>query len=356
MTRIPPLLAEEQNFKRLYLSHPDAHLEEAHTVREISVLCPESVEFLDHTTPYQPSDSLRESRFPQYLDLTVMPHRRYSPAFWHSHTFFEIICVLNGSCANIFTSHTLTMTEGDVCIVAPTTTHALSSFADDSIVCNLMVKSSTFRAAFLNSLPQQGALYSFFSHALYQPGSESYLYFDKPKDPGLQALVLQMLKEYEKQDSYYGSLLNALLTTFFIGLLRKYEKNILVSNPSGRKQEENIIFLLRYIEQHTDISLSQLASFFNYSERQISRLLKEYTGKTFTQLLQEVRLSRACELLQRSDIPIHTIIESVGYSNESYFYCLFEKQYGISPAQYRKEHLSPSQTILPPENPRDLPL
>ena len=90
--------------------------------------------------------------------------------------------------------------------------------------------------------------------------------------------------------------------------MRKHEKTIIAGNPSGKKQEENIIFILKYIEQHLNtITLKELSAFFNYSDRQITRILKDYTGKTFTELLQESRLSRACELLKQPNASIHSI-------------------------------------------------
>lgn len=346
MYQIPPLDRDELRFKRAYQTFPEAHLDVAKNVQEIHLLCPE-LDVVDHSSPYQPADSLQETYFPQFLDIAVIPHKRYSPAFLHSHSFFEIVCVLNGTCKNIFASQTLEMKAGEICIVAPTAVHALSAFGEDCAIYNLAVKSSTFRRTFLDALPQQGTLYAFFSRALHQPGTESYLYFKKPADPALRGLAEQMYQEYQRQESYYNALLNALLTTFFIQLLRKHEKTIIAGNPSGKKQEENIIFILKYIEQHLNtITLKELSAFFNYSDRQITRILKDYTGKTFTELLQESRLSRACELLKQPNTSIHSIIETVGYSNATYFYSLFQKQYGLTPTEYRKKYLTEAEVIV----------
>lgn len=346
MSQNPPLDHDELRFKKAYQKFPEARLDEAKTMQEIRILCPE-LGAVDYSAPYHPADSLHESHFPQFLDMAVIPHRRYSPAFLHSHTFFEIICVLDGTCKNIFATQTLEMKAGEVCIVAPTAVHALSAFSDDCAIYNLVVKSSTFRKTFLDALPQQGTLYAFFSRALHQPGTESYLYFKKPRDPVLHGLVEQMYQEYVKQESYYNTLLNALLTTFFIQLLRKHEKSIITANPSGKKREENIIFILKYIEQHLDtITLKELSAFFNYSDRQITRILKDYTGKTFTELLQESRLSKACELLKQPDVSIHSIIGTVGYSNATYFYSLFQNRFGLTPTEYRRKYLTEAEVIL----------
>lgn len=77
---------------------------------------------------------------------------------------------------------------------------------------------------------------------------------------------------------------------------------MIVPNPAGKKQEKNIIFILKYIELHyATLTLPELSAFFNYSERQLTRILKNYTGKTFSTLIQDIRLSRAAELLKQPD-------------------------------------------------------
>lgn len=343
-----PLSQTEQFFKTMHKKYQRAHLDEPKSIREINRLVPE----LANRSPegdsqLAPADSLHEKYFPRFLDIMLIKHDRYAPAFKHSHSFFEIIYVLKGTCRNYFSSHSITMHAGDICILAPDITHAISAFRDDAIVYNIMVRSGTFNQTFLNSLPQQGVLYTFFSHALYAPGSETYLYFRSAPDPQLLGLLNEINTEFSLRGNYYSSLLNALLTNFFIKLLRGHEKDVLVPNPTGRRPEENIIFILKYVTNHyNDISLSELAQFFNYSERQMARILKDYTGKTFTELIQNAKLTKACDLLKNTDMPIQMIIETTGYSNCSYFYNIFKEQYQITPAKYRKLYSSKVETII----------
>ena len=135
------------------------------------------------------------------------------------------------------------MRSGDICIVAPSIIHALSAFSDDCVIYNFLIKSQTFEAVFLNSLPKYGTLHDFFSRALYSPGSQFYLYFKSGIDPQLVNLFKKILKEYQTQKRYTSSMINALLEIFFICLLRNHEKNMIAPNPAGKKQEKKIIFV-----------------------------------------------------------------------------------------------------------------
>lgn len=111
---------------------------------------------------------------------------------------------------------------------------------------------------------------------------------------------------------------------------------MIVPNPAGKKQEKNIIFILKYIELHyATLNLPELASFFNYSERQLTRILKNYTGQTFSSLIQNIRLSRAAEMLKQPDRSVTAVMEEIGYSNITHFYKIFEKKFHMTPAEYR---------------------
>lgn len=346
--KVPCFTDTEKKYKKFFEQYPNAHLNRAKSIQEIHKLVPELVELLDapelmRLLPPQDfqyaANSLHERYFPVDTDVLIIPVLRYAPAFLHSHSFFEVICVLNGECDNIFSSNTLHMKAGEICIVAPETVHALSVFNDDCIVYNLIIRSATFENTFLDALPKDSILHLFFTKSLYQSGEKSCLYFKKPQDYNLQKLILEMHSEMNQQNRYYGTLLNAMLTTFFIQLLRKYEKDVLFPNPQHKKQEENLIFILKYIENnYKSVTLKELSDFFGYSERQMIRILKTYTGENFSSLIRSARLSKACELLKHPDIRLSDIISEVGYSNASHFYESFRKKYGITPAEYRKQN------------------
>ena len=111
---------------------------------------------------------------------------------------------------------------------------------------------------------------------------------------------------------------------------------MIVPNPAGKKQEKNIIFILKYIELHyATLTLPKLTSFFNYSERQLTRILKNYTGQTFSSLIQNIRLSKAAEMLKQPDRSVTAVMEEIGYSNITHFYKIFEKKFHMTPAEYR---------------------
>lgn len=283
---------------------------------------------------------MTEILFPETNDVIVSKHLRYSPCFIHSHSFFEIIYVLNGSCLNTISNTSLEMKQGDVCILSPTNTiHALSVFSDDCIVINLLVRSTTFEKSFFGILKSNDILSSFFSNALYSSNAESYLLFTKQNDIQTINSALEMYDEFNNNLNYSDRMLTSMMSSFFIRLLRTDSKNIIVPNPSGSQSDRNILFILNYISTNYEtITLKELSSKFNYSERQMARILKDYTGKNFINIIYDIKLQKACDLLKNPDMSINKIIETVGYSNTTHFYKIFKKYYNMTPIEYRNQY------------------
>lgn len=334
------LTETEALFRQMYERHPQLHLDLPRSLDELTQVTstlaePKQLAEQAHRIPV--SSTLQENQFPGKADVVVNRHERYSPCFFHAHDFFEISYVLCGSCTNYMPGQTLHMKTGSLSLMSLHTPHAISVFNDDTVVINIMLKSSTFRQAFFGTLTQKDVISSFFSRALYTTDTEAYLLFETGDDPSIRSLICEIYQESQTQQNYAERMLNVLVTELFIHLLRRHQQHLTIPNPSGHTPDNNIIFILNYMLHHSEsLSLKDLSSFFGYSERQMSRILKDYTGKSFTSIVQDIRMQKACELLCSTQIPITEIAETVGYHNLNHFYTVFKKEYQMTPAAYRE--------------------
>ena len=48
----------------------------------------------------------------------------------------------------------------------------------------------------------------------------------------------------------------------------------------------------------------------------MARILKEYTGKTFINIIQDIKLQNACALLKNPDISINKMLEEYVWSKD----------------------------------------
>lgn len=83
------------------------------------------------------------------------------------------------------------------------------------------------------------------------------------------------------------------------------------------------------------ITLQEISRQIAVSSRQFQRLFKSKTGKSYIQMLQEIRMKYSCILLAFTKLGIQSVALEVGIYDMKYFYRLFREYSGMTPATYR---------------------
>lgn len=98
--------------------------------------------------------------------------------------------------------------------------------------------------------------------------------------------------------------------------------------------------IVAYLQENynRDIGLNDVSEAFMYTATYINRVLKFSTSKTFYELLTDIRIAKAKELLNTTTLSITEISEQVGYSNVQSFIRMFKRKIGMPPNQYRQTH------------------
>jgi YesN/AraC family two-component response regulator len=93
-------------------------------------------------------------------------------------------------------------------------------------------------------------------------------------------------------------------------------------------------FVLARIK-NTNVSVSELAFELSLSERQLFRLAKSLTGYSPAQLIKEVRLKKAYEILVTGQVTkIEDLAKRVGFENPGYFSRQFMNRFGKRPTEF----------------------
>ena len=79
-----------------------------------------------------------------------------------------------------------------------------------------------------------------------------------------------------------------------------------------------------------------MAEYSNYSYSHLTKLFKQYTGKTLIEYFKEAKLHMAENLLISSDYSCQRISDCAGYKSLSHFTKAFRSAYGTTPSEYRK--------------------
>jgi len=117
----------------------------------------------------------------------------------------------------------------------------------------------------------------------------------------------------------------------------RLSSKVIVSRQGGRSNQSlqtAIQFLLENYAE--DISLPALLRKVGMSRSTFCREIKKQTGKSFSHLLQEIRISNACRMLITTDNRISEISMDTGFNNLAHFNRVFRSLRECSPSEYRR--------------------
>jgi AraC-like DNA-binding protein len=107
-----------------------------------------------------------------------------------------------------------------------------------------------------------------------------------------------------------------------------------ISDPSTDKLDK----VIRYIHQHysKNIKADEVADLVHMSTNHFHRFIKQRTEQTFTEIVNQLRISKACSMLITSQKPITIISDTCGFNNISNFNRRFLQFKEMKPSDFRK--------------------
>ena len=105
-------------------------------------------------------------------------------------------------------------------------------------------------------------------------------------------------------------------------------------NRSNTKVQLALDFISKHFAE--PISLRDVSHAVGLSPSRLAHLVKDYTGKTVIQIIQQARVRQAQRLLERTSRTCTEIAYDVGFGDQSYFIKHFKRLAGITPARYRR--------------------
>lgn len=255
----------------------------------------------------------------------------------HSHDYFELMYVSRGSCTQKIGDEACNLSAGDFCLLNPFVTHEIDIDSPDTFLFNIMIKPGLFKESFFCMITGNDLISNFFATSLFaESRQKSYLYFPGEENTVSASHIHSLIIElYEKKLGYQKAAENY-LALLFMEFARTWQNRIDRENYAimgGNPLSE----ILAYINQHKlDVTLTSVADHFHYHPKYLSSLIKKYTHKSFSEILQDAKLQEVCHYLKNTGLSIDEISQLMGYYDRSYFNRLFKKTFQMSPGQYRE--------------------
>lgn len=242
----------------------------------------------------------------------------------HNHSYFEVFLMCSGNAKHFVNGKIQNLSEGDLLFIRDYDIHDYAGKGD----CKF---------DFLNISFEEESLYDLFSYL-----GEGFL--SKPLLEATYPPCVSLLKR-EKEKLFYAMME---LNTNMSGDIGRTKMRILLLNIFTS-------YFQNYSETETDIPLwleitydkmkrpsnfiagaSRMVEISGRSREHLSRLMKQHYQITPTELITELRLNHAVNLMRNSNLSITDICFECGFSNLSWFYKIFERKYNARPAQYKK--------------------
>ena len=101
--------------------------------------------------------------------------------------------------------------------------------------------------------------------------------------------------------------------------------------------DDYVQYAIRYIQNNfSNVQIKSIADYIGLNRTYFTAIFKEKMYMSPKEYLMKVRINRACELLQTTELPIQVIAANVGYENALTFSKIFKQKMGVSPLHYRK--------------------
>lgn len=272
------------------------------------------VKHMDIITP-QYSEFIKKYNFVTHD--THMTKGYSVPMHWHEGFEFELI--LDGTINHFFSGTPKQLSRGDAYLLTSFNAHALTTETDVHIM-NIRFNTHLLSPEITNMLINSTK--SYFCHF-----SEDELSYIMNR--------ISRLEEEKFTSSFYKEITANIISEIIILFLRKTdadnETNII---------PEHVQNAISYITKNfkNNITLNSIAPEIMLTPNYLGAEIKKYTGITFNDYLNNLRLKYACNLLTNTNYSIKETAFNSGYNSVDYFLFVFKKKLLTTPSAYRADN------------------
>ena len=263
--------------------------------------------------------------------ITIRPHTRFIAFPEHTHDYVEMVYMCRGQTVHRVNGREIVLREGELLLLGQHARQSIAPASREDIAVNFIVRPAFFSATLPYLGEEETPLRRFIVGCLTGENETGCLHFQVSGVLPIQNLIENMLYTLTEDTPNKRGILQMTMGLLFAQLLNHSQ-----SLQFASQDQNAVVAVLRYVEEHyRDGSLGEIAESLHYELSSLSRLIRQKTGRNYTELVQETRLSQAAWLLRNTERNVDEIARAVGYENMTYFHRLFRDRYGQSPRAYR---------------------
>jgi AraC family transcriptional regulator len=162
-------------------------------------------------------------------------------------------------------------------------------------------------------------------------------------DPVMRHLAQAALHAFRRPHETTGLLLDEILGAACAHMVGRSGTSHNISRFGRGLAQSQVRRAKEMMDEHLDLSLSDLAKEFDLSVRHFARSFRQSTGVSPHQWMLARRIAKAKSLLATSNLSLAEIAAICGFSSQSHLNAVFRRESDISPGRWRR-------LITPPDN------
>lgn len=264
-------------------------------------------------------ETIGHTDFQHFADLPIRPNAL-------------IICLsLEGTCNMTINLKTWSIPGNNITVIAPDNVIQYQSMSDDYHSFIIGMSRSFYESIF----SRQNDV---FPLLLYFNENPNFKLTADETNVLVRYFHLMKEKTLDIENAYRRYIIQGILTAFLYEFYNIYKKRIpLDIKPKTRKEEIFAHFIKAVADNyHTQRTVSAYAEMLYLTPKHLSGVIKEVSGKTPGEWIDERVILEAKALLKSSEMNIQQIAESLNFTNQSFFGKYFRHHVGMSPKEYRQ--------------------
>ena len=280
----------------------------------------------------QETKSHGHGNFPFNIYLCSIPLDFKSiPIHWHND--MEIIYIKRGRGRITVNLEPYPVCQGDIVIVPPGQLHSIEQQENFSMEYENII----FQISMLMSNPGDECSEKFFQPLMQgQILFPNYFPTDSPSYPALSLCLNAMDDICRTFPAGYQFAVKGQLFSLFYAL---HSAAPLPENRRKNKSLDRLKDILKYVEINykEKIAIADAAKICGFSQSHFMKFFKSVMAVSFTDYLNDYRLTMAARLLLSSSDSVVNIAAETGFENLSYFNRMFKRKYCCTPTDFRRK-------------------
>lgn len=271
-------------------------------------------------------------------------HKDDYPLNMHTHNFYELNIVVEGTGAHYIEDNVFPTSAGDVFVLPPNYRHGYWS-EDNLNIFHLILPHHVIEkhAADLNRFAGYKTLFEIEPYIRRNCEERAFLHLSDEQLARLRLDTDNLLSVLEQPESEENNVLfeiRSILIVCTLARLIETESRLKLSGSAF----PDALFIIRAIEfmnnNYADkISINDLAVTANMSRSTFLRRFTAMCKISPNEYLTEIRVKKSCELLKNANLNITEIAQACGFFDCSHYIRVFGKLCGTTPLAYRKSLL-----------------